>query len=97
MVSRRPPFDKHEALVALLSRIELIKNQFGPSQKRFAHKIGISDARLSLIFSKKRMFSVEFLLRIIHYYPMIDAQWLLTGVPFPKKRKRRVNDDQEDD
>jgi len=59
-------------------RVKLLLNKIGMTQKKFAHSIGISPARLNNYFASRSRISQAILVEIASVYN-VNLTWLLTG------------------
>ena len=60
-------------------RIKLIIQSNRESPSSFADKIGIKRSNLSHVLSGRNKPSLDFLEKIINFYPNVNASWLVTG------------------
>ena len=61
-------------------RIKLIIKANNESSSSFADKIDVKRANLSHVLSGRNKPSLDFLSKIISFYPNVNASWLITGV-----------------
>lgn len=61
-------------------RIKLIIKANNESPSSFADKIDIKRSNLSHVLSGRNKPSLDFLSKIISFYPNVNASWLITGV-----------------
>ncbi|MDG1147344.1 MAG: helix-turn-helix transcriptional regulator [Crocinitomicaceae bacterium] len=61
-------------------RVKLIIKANNESSSSFADKIGIKRSNLSHVLSGRNKPSLDFLSKIISFYPSVNASWLITGV-----------------
>jgi len=60
-------------------RVKLIMQSNNESSSSFADKIGIKRSNLSHVLSGRNKPSLDFLEKIINFYPNVNASWLVTG------------------
>jgi len=60
-------------------RIQLIIKVNNETSSSFADKIGVKRSNLSHVLSGRNNPSLDFLAKIITYYPNVNASWLVTG------------------
>ena len=48
----------------------------------FADKIGVNRATISHILSGRNKPSIDFLTKLLHVYPELNANWLITGIGY---------------
>ena len=53
----------------------------------FADKIGVNRATISHILSGRNKPSIDFLEKLLHVYPELNANWLITGIGYMKTKK----------
>ena len=58
----------------------------------FADKIGANRATISHILSGRNKPSIDFLEKLLHVYPELNANWLITGIGYmqTKKQEKKV-------
>lgn len=61
-------------------RIKLIIKANNESPSSFADKIDVKRSNLSHVLSGRNKPSLDFLSKIISFYPNVNASWLITGV-----------------
>ncbi len=69
-----------------IKRLEILLEYYGLSASAFADSIGVQRSSLSHLLSGRNKPSLDFILKIIAYYPEVDLYWILNGkVEFPKQ------------
>ena len=53
----------------------------------FADKIGVNRATISHILSGRNKPSIDFLEKLLHVYPELNTNWLITGIGYMKTKK----------
>ena len=53
----------------------------------FADKIGVNRATISHILSGRNKPSIDFLEKLLHVYPELNANWLITGIGYMQTKK----------
>ena len=61
-------------------RIIKIMEDYQLSSSQFADKIGVPRSGLSHVLKGRNKPSLDYVLKILESFPMIDSNWLLTGV-----------------
>ncbi len=61
-------------------RIQLIIKANKETASSFADKIGLKRSNLSHVLSGRNKPSLDFLEKVINYYPNVNASWLITGI-----------------
>ncbi|WP_242158435.1 helix-turn-helix transcriptional regulator [Aestuariivivens sediminis] len=64
---------------AFANRLQKVIEYYNESASSFAEKIGVQRSSISHILSGRNKPSLEFVLKIISYYPDIELYWLLNG------------------
>ena len=59
----------------------------GLKSSEFADKIGVNRATISHILSGRNKPSIDFLEKLLHVYPELNANWLITGIGYMKIKK----------
>ena len=59
----------------------------GLKSSAFADKIGVNRATISHILSGRNKPSIDFLKKLLHVYPELNANWLITGIGYMKTKK----------
>ena len=54
----------------------------------FADKIGVNRATISHILSGRNKPSIDFLEKLLHVYPELNANWLITGIGYMQTKKQ---------
>lgn len=68
-----------------IKRLEILLDYYGLSASAFADTIGVQRSSLSHLLSGRNKPSLDFILKIIAYYPEVDLYWILNGKGnFPK-------------
>ena len=65
-------------------RIEEILSKYQLSSAQFADIIGVQRSSISHILSGRNKPSFDFIQKILHKYPKINAHWLITGLGNPE-------------
>lgn len=60
-------------------RVKLIIKANNETSSSFADKIGVKRSNLSHVLSGRNKPSLDFLAKVIDYYPKVNASWLITG------------------
>ena len=60
-------------------RINAILKHYKISASQFADEIGVQRASVSHVISERNKPGFDFIQKIIHTYPSISAEWLITG------------------
>ncbi len=60
-------------------RVKLIITSNRETSSSFADKIGVKRSNLSHVLSGRNKPSLDFLEKILNYYPNVNASWLITG------------------
>lgn len=60
-------------------RVKLIIKADNETSSSFADKIGVKRSNLSHVLSGRNKPSLDFLAKVIDYYPKVNASWLITG------------------
>ncbi|THF53056.1 helix-turn-helix transcriptional regulator [Flavobacterium supellecticarium] len=69
-----------------IKRLEILLEYYGLSASAFADSIGVQRSSLSHLLSGRNKPSLDFILKIIAYYPEVDLYWILNGKgEFPKQ------------
>ncbi len=69
-----------------IKRLEILLEYYGLSASAFADSIGVQRSSLSHLLSGRNKPSLDFILKIIAYYPEVDLYWILNGKgAFPKQ------------
>lgn len=67
-------------------RLEKIIEYYSLSASSFAEKIGVQRSSISHLLSGRNKPSLEFVMKILTYFPEVDLYWLLNGKGnFPKE------------
>jgi len=64
----------------------------GLKSSALAEKIGVNRATISHILSGRNKPSIDFLMKLLHVYPNINANWLITGIGYMQNKleKKKV-------
>ncbi|UUC44524.1 helix-turn-helix domain-containing protein [Flavobacterium cerinum] len=74
-----------------IKRLEIVLDYYGLSASAFADSIGVQRSSLSHLLSGRNKPSLDFILKIIAYYPEVDLYWILNGKgSFPKPETEEV-------
>jgi transcriptional regulator with XRE-family HTH domain len=63
----------------VFSRFKELLDQLGLSPSTFAERIGVQRSSVSHILSGRNKPSVDFLEKILHAFPRVNVEWLITG------------------
>lgn len=69
----------------------------GLSAKDFAQKLGVQPSAISHILSGRNKPSVEFLQKLLHAFPEVDLNYLISGMRSTLKASSALKDVQEDE
>lgn len=73
---------------AFAKRLQKVIDFYGESGASFAEKIGVQRSTISHILSGRNKPSLEFILKILSYFPEVELYWLINGKgEFPSKIK----------
>lgn len=68
-----------------IKRLEVILEYYGLNASSFADKIGVQRSSMSHLLSGRNKPSLDFILKIIDFFPEVDLYWVLNGKGvFPK-------------
>src|SRR6187402_2971794 len=68
-----------------IKRLEIILEYYGLNASSFADKIGVQRSSMSHLLSGRNKPSLDFILKIIDFFPDVDLYWILNGTGvFPK-------------
>ncbi|WP_300491255.1 helix-turn-helix transcriptional regulator [Flavobacterium sp.] len=74
-----------------IKRLEILLEYYGLSASAFADSIGVQRSSLSHLLSGRNKPSLDFILKIIAYYPEVDLYWILNGKgEFPKQESDNI-------
>ena len=62
-----------------IKRLEFILDYYSLSASGFADKIGVQRSSLSHLLSGRNKPSLDFILKILEFFPEIDLYWILNG------------------
>lgn len=69
-----------------IKRLEIILDYYSLNASSFADKIGVQRSSMSHLLSGRNKPSLDFILKIIDFFPDVDLYWILNGKgSFPKK------------
>jgi len=54
-----------------------------------ADNIGVNRATISHILSGRNKPSIDFLQKLLHSYPALNANWLITGIGYMQENKKQ--------
>lgn len=75
-----------------IKRLEIILDYYSLNASSFADKIGVQRSSMSHLLSGRNKPSLDFILKIIDFFPEIDLYWILNGTgSFPKKSEISEN------
>ena len=60
----------------------------GLKSSGFADMIGVNRATISHILSGRNKPSIDFLEKLLHVYPELNANWLITGIGYMQTKKQ---------
>ena len=68
-----------------IKRLEIILDYYSLNASSFADKIGVQRSSMSHLLSGRNKPSLDFILKIIDFFPDVDLYWILNGKgTFPK-------------
>ena len=78
---------------AFAKRLQKVINYYGESGASFAEKIGVQRSSISHLLSGRNKPSLEFILKILSFYPEVELYWLINGKgEFPSlKTTKEIN------
>ncbi len=59
----------------------------GLKSSHLADNIGVNRATISHVLSGRNKPSIDFLERLLHVYPQLNANWLITGIGYMTTKK----------
>ncbi|MBK9224402.1 MAG: helix-turn-helix transcriptional regulator [Flavobacterium sp.] len=62
-----------------IKRLEFILDYYSLTASGFADKIGVQRSSLSHLLSGRNKPSLDFILKILEFFPEIDLYWILNG------------------
>lgn len=69
-----------------IKRLEIILDYYSLNASSFADKIGVQRSSMSHLLSGRNKPSLDFILKIVDFFPDVDLYWILNGKGvFPKK------------
>lgn len=73
-----------------IKRLQKVIDYYGESASSFAEKIGVQRSSISHILSGRNKPSLDFILKILAYFPDVDLYWLCNGKGhFPNEEKNK--------
>ena len=80
-------------------KLELILSYYQLTASSFADKIGVQRSSISHLLSGRNKPGLEFVIKIVEYFPEVDLYWFLMNVgAFPKSeatQKKEINKSEE--
>ncbi len=74
-----------------IKRLEIILDYYSLNASSFADKIGVQRSSMSHLLSGRNKPSLDFILKIIDFFPEIDLYWIINGKGhFPKNNEEPV-------
>lgn len=74
------------------SRLKIIMNHFDFSASSFAEKLDVQRSSISHLLSGRNKPSLDFVLKVLKYFPEVELYWLLNGVGvFPKSKTKNTS------
>ncbi|MBW4361854.1 helix-turn-helix domain-containing protein [Flavobacterium taihuense] len=68
-----------------IKRLEIILDYYSLNASSFADKIGVQRSSMSHLLSGRNKPSLDFILKIVEFFPDVDLYWILNGKGiFPK-------------
>jgi DNA-binding XRE family transcriptional regulator len=75
-----------------IKRLEIILDYYSLNASSFADKIGVQRSSMSHLLSGRNKPSLDFILKIIEFFPDVDLYWILNGKGvFPKNSEVSEN------
>lgn len=75
-----------------IKRLEIILDYYSLNASSFADKIGVQRSSMSHLLSGRNKPSLDFILKIIDFFPEVDLYWILIGTGvFPKNEEAIEN------
>jgi transcriptional regulator with XRE-family HTH domain len=75
-----------------IKRLEIILDYYSLNASSFADKIGVQRSSMSHLLSGRNKPSLDFILKIVDFFPDVDLYWILNGKGFfPKKYETSEN------
>lgn len=75
-----------------IKRLEIILDYYSLNASSFADKIGVQRSSMSHLLSGRNKPSLDFILKIIGFFPDVDLYWILNGKgTFPKNSSESEN------
>lgn len=69
-------------------RLQKVMDFYGESGASFAEKIGVQRSTISHVLSGRNKPSLEFILKVLSYFPEVELYWLINGKgEFPVKKE----------
>ena len=74
---------------AFAKRLQIVIDFYGESASSFAEKIGVQRSTISHILSGRNKPSLDFVMKVLSYFPEVELYWLMNGKGhFPKETKK---------
>ncbi|NRD20167.1 helix-turn-helix transcriptional regulator [Winogradskyella eckloniae] len=71
--------------VDFTKRLQKVIDFYNETASSFAEKIGVQRSSISHILSGRNKPSLDFVMKVLHYYPEVELYWLMNGKGiFPK-------------
>lgn len=64
---------------AFAKRLQKVIDYYGESASSFAEKIGVQRSSISHILSGRNKPSLDFVLKVLSFFPEVELYWLLNG------------------
>lgn len=61
------------------SRLQKVMDFYDETASSFAEKIGVQRSSISHILSGRNKPSLDFVMKVLHFYPEVELYWLLNG------------------
>lgn len=75
-----------------IKRLEIVLEYYSLNASSFADKIGVQRSSMSHLLSGRNKPSLDFILKIIDFFPEVDLYWVLKGKGvFPKNSSANEN------
>ena len=75
-----------------IKRLEIILDYYSLNASSFADKIGVQRSSMSHLLSGRNKPSLDFILKIIDFFPEIDLYWIINGKGiFPKNSEEDLS------
>ncbi|MCB0399857.1 MAG: helix-turn-helix transcriptional regulator [Winogradskyella sp.] len=74
------------------ARLQKVIDFYDETASSFAEKIGVQRSSISHILSGRNKPSLDFVMKVLHFYPEVELYWLLNGKGnFPSTEKTTSN------